>query len=534
MKIPLPLLVVFFSALVNSLPVERALDVTLYRDQYIGAYVGSEGREVIFRVRFDSDEIVLYSPLTGGASYDSIASTELFSVGAGNVFRWRARYTFQGDTTVRDPSESDDRTSHQGVFGLGAGSPVWSTFDAWTRSPTHLSLGWIAPHSVPLIPGSLDIASDYTLASWDMMGEWANSSSTATSVPVADGISVRVMLVGERYRTVRLWTDGELGAVKVGFPSAKSLVVSRVVSSDEWTVAIASVPVPVTKGEYLWLFVGLFTLCWVFYPSLSELLHRVYWTYPARPETSGKGLRDNDWSLISSISLWIALLALLAIHGSLVSYRSMQDMAEPYGDSNAALAYVVYYTLMVAIVASVALADPRHISDASVVHRSSSLYFLCWLALVTQFDEGINMVLMILLSAIAFLRQSDLFLRTIYVLGWNAWPTWAWLLTTLASGWFFAFYTVAEYIEERWPGHPSSFFLEAFALVITWTFGALEPFAHEHIVHFREIVRKMSGDSRLAASQPLSVMESRHAAIPIAIAVDPMSGTMDPSFGAQF
>ena len=205
------------------------------------------------------------------------------------------------------------------------------------------------------------------------------------------------------------------------------------------------------------------------------------------------------WSLVTYLSFWIVLLSLLVIHGSFAAYRSMQMMSEPYGTGNATLALVVYYTLMVCIVAAFVLSDPHRLSWASVMHRATVLYLLAWLALVPQFFDSVNIIFMVLLSAFAFVRQSDFLLRDIFLHNWRP-LTAVWCLTTLASGWFFAFYTLAEYINSRWPGHPSQFFIELFALFITWAVGSMEPFVREHYVQDREVVRKLAGDPRLAQS----------------------------------
>jgi len=499
------------------------LDLVLYRSQYTVMFVGSEGRESLLRIRFDSNEIILYAPaLVPSATYDPIDSTEHISLGAARGYRWKVRYTAQGDPSVSDPVESDDRTAHQGVFGLGPQSPVWQMFDSLTYSPTHLVLGWVSPQTQFVYNDSVvqvDPSTDYTVVTWDLYAKWIRASVANTDyvpfIEILPGVGVWVPLNDSfvpfssslTASSVRIWED-QVGSehVKLGFHHLRSLVFSMTHATTTTRVAsLVHYSVHIRQHDYLWLLVALFLVDWVWYPSLSELLHRIYWAYPARSTPNHRGLRDADWSLVSTCSLWIVLLAMFGIHASLTSYRAMQAMAEPYDDVNDILALVVYYVLLSYVVAVFALSRIHRISDASVSHRATSLYLLGWLVLSAQFHESINIILMILLAALAFLRQCDLLFRHVYVRGWANWRSWIWLLTVLATGWFFAFYTLSEYIEERWTGHPSEFFIEAFALAITFAIGSFEPLVREHSNHFRELIRRLSGDSRVMSATPAAV-----------------------------
>ncbi len=527
------LLVVAVFGAAFALPPPSVLDLPLYRDQYVTAFVGAEGREVVMRVRFDSSEIVLYESTAlsraSSSSYDARCSTELLSLGAGRTFRWRVRYSYQGDPTVRDPPETDDRTQHQGSLGMAAGSPVWSDFDSWTRAPTRLALGWVAPHAAELIAdgdATLDLAHDWTLVAWQLHAEWLNATEAPT-VRLSDAASARVP-IGElrhgRYPTARIWSDstaaGGAPSVLVGFEHAKSLVVARRIADERTFVAASHVPAPVERIDFQWLFLGAFSMLWIYYPAMLELhLAATYWRWAATPAAAPPP--PQDWSIVSQATLWVALLSVFAAQSSLMSWRSMQDMHEPYGDASATLAVVVFYALIACVIAAVALADPANATDANVTARYVALCSLAWLALVPRFDEGIHIVLMVLLSAVAFVRLSDLVLRLRRAQGGRLGTAGiAYATLALAFGWFFSFYTLAEYADQRWPQHPSLFFVCALGLGLCWAVGSFEPFVRQHVVRFRHRLRKLAGDPDVKAAQPVRALPLRAAAVPVVLAAD--------------
>jgi hypothetical protein len=161
---------------------------------------------------------------------------------------------------------------------------------------------------------------------------------------------------------------------------------------------------------------------------------------------------------------------------------------------------------VVSIIAALTLPNAHRISLASVSHKASALYLLGWLILVVNFTEGLNSVFMVILSAMAFIRESDLLIRTVYLHGWGHWMIiLAWTFTTLASGFFFAFFSVSNYIRIGWDGHPISWALEAFALAAAFVFGSFEPFVAEHILRLREVVKRLGNDERLSKAVPISV-----------------------------
>jgi hypothetical protein len=533
------LLLVF---LVNTVAA-KPLELILYRGQFVTAYVGENGHEVMLQIQFGSDDILLYLA-TPSATYDPVTSSEFFSLGTGHQYRWTVQYTSGG-------SSSGDSTPHQGVLGLGDGSPIWRNFDALTKTSSRLYLGWYAPHASPIARSAnvtIDMRRQVTLATWQLYSRWLNESiDTPTSVPLVqfsiNNISIRLPIhdlgvsAGRDVRLIHLSPTSRAPVVTIGSLHLQSFLIAHVHSTGVWAAApLVRSGVYVRRHEYLWLFIAVFLLAWAWFPALAEVRHHRYWAYAAasapsrrsstaastsaavasQPLFGGRGM----FAVVFSCSLWTVLLALFVVHGSLQSYESMQEMHEPYGSASSTLAWVVYYTLLVWIaVTAVALsaASSLELSDATVMLYATALYLLAWLILVCQFEEITNLIFMILLSALAFLRQSDLAIRSFYHRRWIVsrswqWQPWAWALTTLATGLFFAYYTVAEYINERWPDHPSAFFIELFVLFITWAVGAFEPFIREHAVHYLELARKFFADQRVAGAVSMATRRQQYLA----------------------
>jgi hypothetical protein len=324
-----------------ALPPNDALDLALYKSQYISVYVGNQGKEALLRLRFDTHEIVLYSPLSPGHSYDPLDSSEVFSLGAGRGFRWPVKYSYQGDPSVSDPTDTDDKITHHGLLGLGKFSPIWRHFDSWTLSPTRFVLGWQAPNALNLSTSiiSVNASNDYTFSTWHLLAQWINQSSQDKDyiplVALPNGELIRIPLNNTAsLPVVKLWDNEEedqSAQVQLGFSHLKNLIVSYSVSTGDYSLAIhRATIVPLSLGEYVWLFVSIFLVSWTWFPSLAELIQKSYWAFPvALNPSSGTSLRDSNWTFVSNCTLWIGLLALLTVHCCLGSYNFMKSMQEP-------------------------------------------------------------------------------------------------------------------------------------------------------------------------------------------------------------
>jgi len=112
--IPLIFLTLLLLGVRGDGPPEDALELLLYRGQYIQTTVS--GRDQTLRVRFDCDLITLYATTDSSNSYDGVAGTEELAFGPSKSYRWRTQYTGGARDTSIDPPATDDKITHQGVL----------------------------------------------------------------------------------------------------------------------------------------------------------------------------------------------------------------------------------------------------------------------------------------------------------------------------------------------------------------------------------------------------------------------------------
>jgi hypothetical protein len=471
----------------------QQLKLPLFRGQYIQAKVS--GKTYLLRVRFGVSDILLYSvkPPLASSTYDKSEGTEEFVLGPALSFRWHVTYTDGSRDYSTDPTESDDKITHQGVFGLGPGSDVFFQFDSWTLTPSHLILGWIPPDS-QLFQDTADLAFR------------PDQDGTLTNL---DNVSAPVRLLQDTVHIETLqFTPLDLPALFVVGMPLPPLILSRNLSEPAGIWHLTHMPVhPVILREYAWLFVALLLSCWIWYPGLSEVLHRAYWG-KQNPEKSKEFLYAN-WGFFTSCHIWLVILALCVIHGSLESHKWLQQL------NNGHLSQVLYWSIVAIILSVCLLLDPRWLYDESIVHRCSSLYLLIWLAVLPQYSDIPNMLALLSFSGVAFMRQSGLVLRTRYrrrAKGW--WLFLAWSLTTLLAGCFFSFFTVAHYLQSFWPEHPISVSIQVFSFFLLWGVFSMKPFVSEYIAHLRHRVKVLGSDPRIKASHRIE-SETRAIVLPV-------------------
>jgi hypothetical protein len=472
-------------------PPEEALELLLYRGQYIQTMVS--GRDHTLRIRFDDcDKIYLYETITDRAPEDYVPypreRIEEFTFGPSKTYHWRAVYTGGGRDTIADPPVTDGKITHHGVFCLSPTSDIWRDFDSWTIAPSRLVLGWMAPR--------LDtVVSNEALSIHPEQDASALTNVVELSLPYPLAMNLHVEMAK--------FTEQDLPSrISLGMPF-EAMVLARNMSEPEGTWHLGSCRVHVLSSmqEYIWLFAALLMTGWVWFPAFAEIYHRAYWN-----EQRERSIRmlQNNWSLYSSCFIWIALLSLAVIHGTLESRHWMRLLLhEPYGAGNSVLSQVVYWVIVGAVLASIMFLNPKRMYDECITHRASCLYLLGWLALVPDECESANMIGMIVMSVVCFMRQSALLLRTLYRRRSNNawWLTVMWGTSALLTAWFLGFYTVSHFVYNFWPGHPAKESISVLLVAIVWCMFSVDPFIKEHINHIQQHVADVSKDPRLAHLQ---------------------------------
>lgn len=534
------------------------LDITLYKSRYAPVHIGGAGKEALLRVRFDSNYIALYTnlgltPASGGHTYDAIDSTELlFFVDYAHALRLPVIYTYSGNTDPRapDPEDTAERVTHHGVLGLGPQSPLWQWFDAMTLTRTHLLLGRAVDgrsgdnRSTDIL---ISLAHDYTWVSdpslyYDMYAESTSGGGGGLLLNVtSDGqIAAWVHPLGldstDSAMDLVLFNSSLPYRAQVGLEHVRSLVISDVISDNGQppprVVAAVSGPLAANafqlRTQYLWALMGAILLFIIWHPGLSHRVLRVSKTWPA---ARAARLQQEEWAFVAYGSTVCVLCGVYAAALCLESWRQLHELASPYGEASFVLDDIVYWTL-VAYALFIPLVDTaldthRPLTFARVYYRAISLYIVCWLFVLVQFDEGINMLLMLLFSGLIFLRHSDLFILQLYSDASSTASVGLHFLLLLASAWFFAFYQVAAYIEERWPRHPSAWLIELLVLCAVWYLFSFNAYLFERASFFLALSKAHAKQS------PLQPPASAYAPMPPPQVVRNNYYTFAPDTGAM-
>lgn len=543
------------------------LTFTLYRGKYVTWLASSSGREVTLRVRFDVNSIVLYAPpdprdYSSTVEFEADGSaTEIFYLGS-HRFRFPVKYLPMGALGDSDPEETGDRVSHQGVLGLGDGSPLWMYWNSWTWSRMHLTLG--AAHKAlqrthHLISQDLSASStlvacwdqmthcaramprpekDFTFMSSDMFAEWllehdtdkvqpyalwSESHEESCSAAVHGGKQcpphnnvVRVFLDSqtsdENDQVIRKmrqsfddsFSEENVSTVSLGLEHLATMILSKDIVTKQ--MLIAGMPLWfIDHHDYLWLWAGLLVLFLLWYPGTYESVHIAHWNGTA---SAAAKLRPPNPSLVGQF--WItrvsAWLAILAIHWMLKPYLALRMIDHPYANTSGWSDTI--YAILLLYVFTVTVCTPSKLSRVAVMHTASALLCLGWLLVVLEFHSGLNQILMIASSFTIFFLQAELLNFELFTKRKRSIRLLVSAACTLTAAWFFAFYNVAFYIEQRWPEHPSSLPLQFLALVASWFLLVFLPFIDEHLVQYLSFVNAQIAAMQKPANAQASVASS--------------------------
>ncbi len=534
------------------------LVLPLYRHDYVNVFVSGEGSARLMRIRTGENKIVLYgSP--NSATYDFMSGTEeLLFFGPAARFRLKTTYTYQGDPSVDDPVETNQRVTYGGVLGLGPLSPLLHWYDSWRWERESLILGGGSEVNTSTLPRGVTInpSTDYTRVSdlriflrWaellpaahdhenetmanalallqDASGSQAAFSASAETLIDVIKVYERTHFIGgtvldsEPTLTKAMVIPLEGGALGIeldaygldsvsGYyvelvrfvpapapsPNAKRsleddwpvIEVGLLHASDHTIISLAdqsvvtltasnSGPFRPRQIDFTWLAGACVLLSLLHWPGISERVHRARRLHMPFALTAQQVVEElwkavEDWTLLHLITRITLVCAVWTIHASLVIYRTMQDFGHRGW-------WAAYYGSLSYIIVQVLFGSIRYPDRHSAARYTAALYLAAMLLLVAQFEDLVNVIDIVILSAFAFRVVADKCLTDWQrpdgdsdgkVDGFQYYLT-AGISTleTLFFGWLAAFYAFDHFVRMEWAGNVVSVLVELTALLLWW------------------------------------------------------------------
>lgn len=512
----------------HDVATDNSITLPLYEHQYVTVLVGSTGREVVLRLRWDLNQLVLFTP----PDPKEYSTSYWLDPSPGNTPGWQQRgmdvlylgsrrlilpVLYANPSSVRDPSDSSGRVTHHGLLPLGPESPLWRYWQGWTWSKLFLTLGNVhvaMRYTEPvmlyeeghlqacwgdqedqctlLVPeiqndySSLDVSS-YTAwlqqENW-MLRVWKNSTKQNLMLYVDALTQDQNEMQLDKVRM----SGEEQGYFRVGLEHLGAWILSYDIAEDQ--LFLASMPSWfVRRVNYCWLLVATFTLMTLWWPGVFEHVHVSRWHREQQHHLLNRLPPDQVYAL-----LWMTRLCLWFLLGCLQwqlrPYLVMRLIQHPYATAGTHWPEVIYGLCCGYVLIATTMLG-QEVTRALVLHITSACFVVSWLLLALQFHFTMNAIIMVVLSGLLFMIQADLLLWLLYRRQSVRWYVVLWSAAcVLGSAWFFAFYNMAFYLESRWPDHPSLVVIELLVLMTLWCFASFFPFVEEHSVQYRANVTR--------------------------------------------
>jgi hypothetical protein len=543
-------MLLFALLLITVAAAQDTLLLPVYEQQYVTLYVGSRQREVVMRLRWDLDELVLYTPPQPSEYSTSFwqdskscdagcRGSEVFYLGSQQL-QLQVLYAPQGALWQLDPLDTSQHITHHGLLPMGLRSPLWRHWHSWTWSRLFLQLGGTVQdalrHTAPVVQVregtlrgcwaddrcvavSLRPQQDYSFASIDTYTAWLQDESWSLRVwnnesLEEDELMLHMDALASDYNgmvTDQLYLglpDAAQEELQLGLMHLSGWILSYdVVAQQLWLAALPSWFV--REQDYLLLVVGVMVLLVVWYPGVYEHIHVARWHRNQRQyllrRLPPEQLKALLW--MTRLLLWLLVATL---QWCLRPYLLMRLMQHPYATVSSRVDAI--YATQVVYVLWTSVSGAEWNRDL-VLHMSSAILLCAWQLVVLQFHRTPNAIAMLSFSGVVFVLQADLLLWLVY----RRQRQWLSLLfsavCTTAAAWFFALYNMELYLQQRWPNHPSAIFIELFSLATVWYIVSFHPFAEEHAVQYRaNVTREFAKLEKLlpaqAAAAPAPVASS--------------------------
>ena len=296
-------------------------------------------------------------------------------------------------------------------------------------------------------------------------------------------------------------------------------------------VSMASLPLSMGESEqYLWLLVGCVIFIVLWFPGVYENIHRVKYsefthTKPQQMTSFGyanviRTLRES--TRISAIALFLAL------HYSLKSYRVIELLPYFIQQVSSRALYWILVALSLGLVNSLPLIFYLRNPQAYTFAQTIMFFTFAWLISVVKFHSFWLILAMLVFSWLIFRLFTwqmieELFVQfpkyrpllpKIFMDAWfgggsspvtevdhhggRTWFAWAVLFVPLfvlwvCVAWFFAFYNVGIYIEQRYPTmKPAQVIIGLFVLGAVFCLSCLMPFLEERLTMLSAIINLTS------------------------------------------